>query len=138
MLIRTLMIGLLLSTAAAFAQKTTINNSRSNIKNNIAFTQSPNGKILCTSEGKPCSIEQVKLLDAKLSELAKATPGKADGGVTLAADGTLQCGARPCSSVHVANLEKAAVALDGANDPIAGVSIGLGTAKQKEKMEKQK
>jgi len=44
-----------------------VNSSRSNIKNNLAVSQGPDGKTHCTVANKPCAKEDVDKLNAALA-----------------------------------------------------------------------
>jgi dTDP-4-amino-4,6-dideoxygalactose transaminase len=46
-------------------QSTPVNNSRSNIKNNLTIAPGPKGTLMCKADGKPCTADQVKELAAR-------------------------------------------------------------------------
>ena len=88
---------------AAPAEK--VNNSRSNIKNNISVA--PDGSWKCTGpEGKPCTEAQVKQLmsamNASKAGIKTLTLVKPDG--TLACEGS---DGKPCTKAHLDALNAA-------------------------------
>jgi hypothetical protein len=81
-------------------QSSAVNTSRSNIKNNLVIDQGPDGKLRCVSNGKPCTEAQVKALEV--------TTGKPPwGALSLAKDGSLMCGKKPCTAAHLPALKRA-------------------------------
>jgi hypothetical protein len=137
-------------------QSSGVNSSRSNIKNNLpVFSQGPDGKVRCTVSGTGCTKDQVEQLNTALTsknaaadravvkgfedkqerprEQAAALSTSKSGikSIALAPDGSLACVTndgkqQPCTAAHVADLNNAAAAMRGINDPIGGVGVGLG------------
>lgn len=122
---------LLVMAVAVTAQPTTVNNSRSNIKNNIAVTQGNDGKLRCTAPGgAPCTKDQVNRLASATYSTTKSNIKH----IALAPDGSITCEAKdgkPCTQAHLNELNKSAAAMNGANDPVGGVGVGLGKNKDK-------
>jgi hypothetical protein len=124
------------------AQSTAVNSSRSNIKNNLNIVSGATGEVRCTSSasGKTavCTESEVALLN---KELARSRPTKVSTGdvgvesVALAKDGVLMCATSsrtgPCTAAHIADLNTAAAAMRGINDPIGGVGVPLDKNKPK-------
>ena len=116
------------------ASRSAVNNSRSNIKNNIAVAQNPNGTLKCTSGDRLCSKDEVKtLLDAANNASARERFLKDTrstvAGLEIAPDGSVKCTASDgitCTPAHIAQLNNLAAAMPGVNDPIKGVGVGLG------------
>jgi hypothetical protein len=110
-----------------------VNSSRSNIKNNLTVSQGPDGKTRCTVANKPCAKEDVTKLNAALAGRNAAAGGKDSSGVksvALAPDGSLTCVAtegkkQPCTAAHIADLNKTAAAMPGANAPMNNVGVGI-------------
>jgi hypothetical protein len=83
--------------------------TKSGVKTNaIAVVQGPDGKLACRAAGKPCTEAQVNALAAK---------GKSSGGpdLSLAKDGSLLCGEKPCTTAHLAALNEAAATVNKSN-----------------------
>lgn len=107
--------------AAGAPQKTTVNTSRSNIKSNISVMPGANGTLLCAVEGKPCTADNIKPISDALT--ANKTPIQR---LTVAPnDGAFQCDGKTCTAAQQV-LEESHAAVNGVNDPIKGVGIGLG------------
>lgn len=104
--------------AIVAGQTTTVNNSRSNIKNNISVTAGPGGKVLCESAGKPCTEQHVQMLSKIYWDQKKSVKA-----LTLAPDGSLNCDGKPCAASHLPDLKTAAAAVKGAG------SVGAGPGK---------
>ncbi len=102
-----------LTAIPAVGQSTAINNSKSNIKNNIIITPRGDGNWQCMAAGVPCTASEVGALNAAFA--AGASPG--DDGiaeVTFVAAGIMQCRNRhntPCSSSHTASLNNVAASI---------------------------
>jgi hypothetical protein len=144
--IATTMVCVVALAAAAQVKVSPVNNSRSNIKNNIAFSQGPGGKLVCTTQNKPCTAEQVQALAAYMrggqiapnsccpagppGERCPCRPFASDvASIALTPEGTLKCqtkDGKACTAAHLADLNKAAVAMKTVGDPIGSVGIGLG------------
>jgi hypothetical protein len=129
-------------------QASAVNTSRSNIKNNINVVEVPPGKVQCVVTGekiaKDCTKDQVDLLNKALtaqearvnSELENATQKeqatsaqrksklKAKPQLSLAPNGSLLCDKKPCTAGDLSDVNKAA--MEGVDDPITGVGVGLG------------
>ena len=102
----TLGVLLTLCTTVFALQKTTVNNSRSNIKNNIIakVEPTPDGKLKCTlTNGKPCGAADVKALPlgGGVKKLTIADP-----------DGTLECDGKPCTTAHLADINRAVSSME--------------------------
>ena len=79
-----------------------------------------------TVKGTPSGEAQRSTYNATKSNIKKAT---------LARDGSLTCVTTdgkqgPCTAAHIADLNNAAAAMPGANDPIGSVGVGLGNNKK--------
>jgi hypothetical protein len=148
------MVVFCVGTLAVMGQQSSgVNSSRSNIKNN--FHQGPDGKVRCTVSGTACTKDQVEQFNTALTsknaaadrsvvkgfeekqgrprEQAAAFNTSQSGikSIVLAPDGSLTCVTndgkqQPCTAAHVADLNNAAAAMRGINDPIGGVGVGLG------------
>ena len=104
-------------TAMGQNQSTTVNTSRSNIKNNLKIVPGPNGKFTCTANGKMCTLTQVNELAAAASvqSTSKSKSNVKAIGLTLAKDNsTLLCDGKPCTTAHLADLNAAASAVNTA------------------------
>jgi hypothetical protein len=123
-------------------QSSAVNTSRSNIKNNFKVVEVPPGKVRCVVTGekiaKDCTKDQVDLLNKALTTSAQkeqATSAqrtgkfKAKPQLSLAPNGSLLCDKKPCTAGDLSDVNKAA--MEGANDPIGGVGVGLGDNKKK-------
>lgn len=97
-------------------QSTTINTSRSNVKNNSPVV-GPEGHVWCgtSSAGKPqaCTSSQVAQLNTALGKLTKQEPTTSIKSIALAKDGSLTCttasGTVPCTAAHLPDLKAADV-----------------------------
>jgi len=119
-----------------------VNTSRSNIKNNLSVSQGPDKKARCTVSDVPCTKEDVAKLNTALAgkqtrtvhAKANLPPASDVKSVVLLPDGTLSCVTnegkqQACTTEHVTDLNKAAAAMPGANDPTGHVGVGLGNKK---------
>ena len=102
-----------LTARPAVGQTTAINNSRSNIKNNIAITPRADGDWQCMAAGRPCTVTEVNALNAVFA--GGASPS-ADGiaEVSFVAAGVMRCRDRsrqPCKGSHGAELSTAAASV---------------------------
>jgi hypothetical protein len=86
-------------------QSTTVNSSRSNIKNNLKVVQGPGGTLNCTANDKSCTQDQVKALAAALGKQS------AIKSLTIAKDGSLLCNGTHCTAAHIPDLDSAAHAI---------------------------
>jgi hypothetical protein len=103
--------------AVAAQQSSTVNNSRSNIKNNIAFSQGRDGKLKCSdAEGKPCTEEQVKQLSATFNTGKSGIKNLALAGP----DGSVKCemmDGKPCAAAQLPELNRSVAAMGIATTP---------------------
>jgi hypothetical protein len=96
-------------------QSSTVNTSRSNVKNNLVIGPGPDGKTHCTVADKPCTKDQVTQLNAALPGMKTVKSGpdpRSVKSISLAKDGSLMCetaaGTIPCTTTHITDLKAAA------------------------------
>src|ERR1035438_2495700 len=102
-------------------QESTVNTSRSNVKNNLVIGPGPDGKPRCTVADKPCTKDQVTQLNAALPgmKIVKSGPDpRSVKSISLEKDGSLTCetaaGTTPCTAAHLTDLKAAAARVNSA------------------------
>lgn len=125
-----MVVSSLLICAAApmlIAQNSSVNNSRSNIKNNIAFSQGPGGKLVCTNaQGRPCTGADLQQFNNQLKDnhpsITYSTTKSNIKAITVAKDGSIECvtlDASPCRAEVVKELNSIALGMKP-NSPSQG------------------
>jgi hypothetical protein len=118
-----------LAALAMFGQQVTVTKSLSNIKNNIAVSQNPNGTFKCVADGQPCTKDHVQALsDIATNREVFWKSGGAIKSLAYAPDGSLTCtttDGKKCTSALLAELNNTAMAMTSVK-PVQGVGVGLG------------
>src|ERR1035438_9303374 len=111
-----------------------VNNSRSNIKNNLTVSVGPDKKTRCIVSEKPCTKEEEHWLNIALGHNVRTAEGRSAGGlesVVFAPDGSITCVSNEgkqmaCTASHIADLNSALAAMPFSYGGVDGSGIRPG------------